>query len=439
MGWRVTATNLDLNRDFAKADAVEMQAWLRTWVAWEPDLLIDNHTTNGSDHQYALLYIGTTGQTAAGPVARWVTDTLLARVLPALEADGHPTMPYGGPRDRQDLSQGIGVFTAATPRYSTGYAAVCNRPALLLEAHALKPYEQRVRVTYDFMLYVLEGLNQRPDALRDAIREADAHAIATRGGDGPERQVVLREQLTDEAEPFRYRGVSCTTRPSDITGGEIIEYSNRPLDVGTRIYRHTRASKAVAPPAAYLVPPQWGEVIQRLELHGIEFFRLEQAEQLDIESYRFEDVKFPSRPHEGRFAPQYTAVPVRETRAFVAGTVLVPVAQRRAKVAVHLLEPEAPDALVAWGFFNAIFERKEYAESYVMEPIARRMLAEDPELKQEFEEKLRTDPEFAKSPGARLNFFYQRSPYWDERYNVYPVARLMDATVLERLRANAAE
>jgi hypothetical protein len=99
--------------------------------------------------------------------------------------------------------------------------------------------------------------------------------------------------------------------------------------------------------------------------------------------------------------------------------------QRAAKVAIHLLEPEAPDALLAWGFFDPIFEQKEYAEDYALEKLAREMLAENTELKKEFELKIASDTTFAKSSQARLNFFYERSPYWDTQMNLYPVARVV--------------
>jgi hypothetical protein len=437
MGWRVTSTNLNLNRDYTKADTVEMRAWLRTWVAWQPDLLFDNHTTNGSDHQYVLLYSATIGQLTAEPIAAWLTDTLLPSILPPLEAAGHQPFPYGGPRDRKDLSQGIGAYSAYSPRFSTGYSAICNRPSILVEVHALKTYEQRVRATYDIMLEALAKLNRRPETLREAIRAADEQTIRDRGAYCADGEVVLQLTPGDQAEPVIYRGVEFHVRTSEITGGEVIDYFDTPIDVETKLYNQTLIEKTVAPPVAYLVPPQWVEAIDRLELHGVEFFRLRQAEQLGVESYRFEEVTFAARPYEGRFAPSYTTVFTYETREFVAGTVVVPLTQKRAKVAVHLLEPEAPDSLVAWGFFNAIFEQKEYAEDHVMEPIARRMLEEDPELKREFEEKLRTDEEFAKSPGARLDFFYRRSPYWDKSLNVYPVARLTDQTVLDRLERTA--
>ena len=199
------------------------------------------------------------------------------------------------------------------------------------------------------------------------------------------------------------------------------------------IFEGPRIAAAVVPPAAYLIPPQWTDVIQRLELHGIHFFRLMRRQSLEIDSYRFEDVTFSDRPHEGRQMPHYKPVVTHETRTFIAGTVVVPLAQPRAKLVVHLLEPDGPDSFVAWGFFNAVFEQKEYAEAYVMEPRAQQMLAADPTLRAEFEQKLAADPNFAGSPGERLNFFYQRSPYWDVQKDVYPVARLLDEDTLQHL------
>jgi len=135
-------------------------------------------------------------------------------------------------------------------------------------------------------------------------------------------------------------------------------------------------------------------------------------------------VTFPKRSYEGRFLPKFQAEPIVEKRTFLPGSVIVQLDQPDAKVAIHLLEPEAPDSLAAWGFFNAIFEQKEYGEHYVLEELARTMLEADPQLRTEFEERVRTDRDFASSPRARLYFFYKRSPYWDDQMNVYPIARI---------------
>jgi hypothetical protein len=127
---------------------------------------------------------------------------------------------------------------------------------------------------------------------------------------------------------------------------------------------------------------------------------------------------------ESHITVSYKTNPIKETRTFPANSVVVPLAQEAANVAIHLLEPDSQDSFMYWGFFSAIFEQKEYGEGYVIEKLAREMLAKDANLKKEFEEKLK-DENFAKSARARLTFFYERSPYFDKRIGLYPVGRIV--------------
>ena len=111
-----------------------------------------------------------------------------------------------------------------------------------------------------------------------------------------------------------------------------------------------------------------------------------------------------------------------------SGSLIVYTNQRQLRVIVNLLEPEAPDSFVNWGFFNAFFERKEYAEAYVMEPYAKLMMKDDPTLRNEFYKKVNEDEVFRNNPGERLEFFYKHSPFYDKGENVYPIMRLMNKT-----------
>ncbi|HYG81443.1 MAG TPA: hypothetical protein VD861_13690, partial [Pyrinomonadaceae bacterium] len=206
---------------------------------------------------------------------------------------------------------------------------------------------------------------------------------------------------------------------------ERVVFGTKPLDVTLPFYDEGRVAAAVAPPLYYVVPAQWKSVVEVLAAHGLRLQRLAAPATIEVETYRFTDVKFAPAPFEGRVLPSYKTNPVKERRTFPAGSVVVPVAQPAGFVAVHLLEPQGPDSFVAWGFFNAIFEQKEYGEDYVLEKLAREMLAKDENLRREFEQRLKSDPQFASSPGARLNFFYERSPYWDREMNLYPVARVV--------------
>jgi hypothetical protein len=121
-----------------------------------------------------------------------------------------------------------------------------------------------------------------------------------------------------------------------------------------------------------------------------------------------------------------------ETRLFPAGSAVIDLGQRTARVIAHALEPAGPDAFVRWGFCDAIFEQKEYAEAYVMEVKAREMLAADPALRAEFAAAQAADPEFAKDQDAMLNWFFQRTPWWDQRIGVYPVGRIMNGADVPR-------
>ncbi len=432
MGWRVTAINLNLNRDYMKADAVEMQCWLRFWTAWQPDVFIDSHTTDGSDCQYDLFYAATTGPELYPGIAAWTRQAWLPDLLAGLAADGHLALEYSFARDERDPAKGFVIPAGATPRYSHGYGALCNRPTMLVEAHALKPYRTRVRATYSVIQHALEAVNRHADELRAAIRAADSQAVAARGA-AADGTIPLRWKLADESRPIVYRGLEQTVRPSAITGSDIIQYGTRPVDIETTLSDGARVDKSVTPPAAYMIPPQWTEVISRLDLHGVEYFRLSDVRELEVRTYRFREVKFPARSFESRFLPKFEVAAGEQVQYFPAGSVVVPMNQARARIAAGLLEPEAPDSLLAWGFFNAIFEQKEYAEDYIFEPVAQRMLEQHAELRAAFEERLK-DTQFAGDPHARLNFFYERSPYWDAALNLYPVGLCVDEEVLRGLR-----
>ena len=130
----------------------------------------------------------------------------------------------------------------------------------------------------------------------------------------------------------------------------------------------------------------------------------------------------------------FTAETLTETRIFPAGSVVVDMNQRAARVAAHLLEPKAPDSLVQWGYFDAIFERVEYVESYVIEEMIPRMLEDNPGLAEELAERKAADPEFAADPGAIRHWFYVRTPYFDQRVGIYPVGSLDSREALDGLR-----
>ncbi|MGH9867316.1 MAG: M14 family metallopeptidase [Candidatus Polarisedimenticolia bacterium] len=427
-GWRTTSRNLNLNRDYVKADAVETRAWLALFTSWWPDLLLDAHVTDGADYQYDVTWFDESGPNSPEPIRQWVRRAVSERILPDLQASGHKTSPYIWLVD--DTNPLAGIVTAPpTPRFSTSYAALQNRPSFLIETHMLKSYENRVRGTYDTMRAWLREVNRDPEALRRAVKRADELAA----GPGP---VGLSYKIAPGERSETYDGVAFRREPSEVSGAMRIVYGSDPLE--TTVVRHGEVvpDVQVDKPAAYLVPPQWTEAIERLAAHGLALQRLTRPADVSVEMYRLTSPEWQKAPFEGRHPATYRTerLPAAK-RGFPAGTVVVPMNQRGSAVAAHLLEPQGPDALVAWGFFDAIFEQKEFGEAYVLESLARDMMGKSPELRAEFEQRL-MDPAFASSSRERLDFFYRRSPWWDDHVGLYPVARAtaIDGLPVETLR-----
>jgi len=354
------------------------------------------------------------------------------RIVPKVESEGNLLTHYlsfGG----REVTSGIYTFIA-TPRFATGYTPLRNRAGLLIETHSLKNYKSRVRGTYDILRYTLEEINASRKSLFDANRKADEETIERGKTFDANRRFPLTLQLTDKSIEFDFKGVEYTKEKSEISGAERIIYGTKPLDIKIKKYDEARISASVAPPLYYIVPPQWQNVIEVIKAHGIEFQRIEKPLTIEVESYRFTEQKWATASFESRVTLSYKANPIKETRTFPANSIIIPLDQTAANVAIHLLEPESPDSFMFWGFFSAIFEQKEYAESYILEKIVGEMLEKDANLKKEFEEKLK-DETFAKNPRARLNFFYERSPYFDKRIGLYPVGRIvrkLDENILKK-------
>ncbi len=425
MGWRATATRLNLNRDFLKADAPEMSAWLSMYHQWSPHFFYDCHTTDGVDFQYVLTYNIDEHEVFGGAVSRWAKQSFLPAIQKRCEEAGMIIGPYAEPRDYEHPEKGFigGVWR---PMLSNVYATICNRAGFLIETHALKPYRVRVQATLDFILFGLQELAKNGAWLKKAVAEEDkAMSLVGAHWDTSMHFPLQFRTKFHAGESMIYRGYQATIQQGAISGRPYLVYRPEAMDVPTVYYNEVEPTVSVVPPIGYLIPPAWRQIIDVLDAHRIDYKKLPQETQFICEVYRLKDVKFRNTPYEGRQIPSFQVSLQREERAFMAGTIYVPLANPKSRLIMHLLEPQAPDALVAWGLINTIFEEKEYFESYVMEPLAQRMMAMDEDLAQSFRKKLATDSAFAANSRARLRFFYEHSPYFDREKDLYPVFRVI--------------
>lgn len=292
MGWRATSANLNLNRDWMKGDAEEMQAMVRLLHRYKPDFFFDNHTTDGGDWQYFLQVGIPQAPNLAAPVLKW-TLAMQAAVLPQVTKDGYPTAPYFDDVDLAHPEKTLRVSEFG-PRYSTGYLAAMNRPSMLVETHMLKPYKQRVDTTYDINYRTIAYIGATAAALKAANREADRAEALTKAGD----MFVLSAKTTEATRPFTFLGWQYTPFSSDITGGMVSAWKHNPVNTPTTIRDQYAPDMTVVAPAAYAIPPQWKDVIARLDGHGLHYTRLKRPLLGTFATYRFENVTFSRAPFE---------------------------------------------------------------------------------------------------------------------------------------------
>jgi hypothetical protein len=437
MGWRGNGSNLNLNRDYLKADAPETRAFLEMFHQWLPDFFVDDHVTDGADYQYDVTFTIDDGPNVYGPTARWIDDTVTPFLTKSVDDSGHLASPtYITLNDDTDPAKGLG-FSDDPPRFSTGYMILQNRPGMLVELHMLKDYKTRVTGNYELLRALMEVVNR--DAAKLIQLNADADADAARLGAHPlsNVQFPLAVAWNGQTTPFLFRGYKYTRELSAVSGAMWIRYSHEPWNVSLPLSSGFKVAASTVPPAAYIIPAQWTHVIDVLAAHQVEMQRTTAAWTGEVETYRCRDMQWQGPPFEGRhpiFAGEDagtqpgkfgTCELATETRTYPAGSAVIPLNQRLSKVAIQWLEPQGPDSAMAWGFFDPIFEQKEYGEAYVLEKLAREMMEKDPKLKTEFEHKIESDPAFAANPYARLEFFYERSPWYAANHiGDYPVGRL---------------
>jgi hypothetical protein len=421
VGWRVTSQNLNLNRDYVKAEAPEMQSMLRLLNEWDPIVYADLHVTDGGEFEHDVsLNVAPTlaGDDALRRAATGLRDGLMQRLAAqgSLPLDFYPSFNKG-----DDPASGFAV-SIGPPRFSQEYWAARQRIGVLVETHSWKPYAVRVRVTRNAILGLLELTAAHGTEWRTAAVAAGQHAAALGG-----TPVPLRYTNTDHVRTIEFRGYAYRREPSAISGGLVTRYDNRTPQIWrVPLFDEVKPAATVdAPRGGYIVPAAYAPLVAaKLALHGLASRTLTAPlPHLAVQTFRATKVTLAAATFEGRTAATLEGSWREEPRDVPAGSLFVPIAQPGAWLLMTLLEPSGADSLVGWGFFNASFERKEYMEPYVAEQAAEAMLANDPELRRVFERRLADDPAFAKDAAARLDFFYRRHPSWDERHNLYPIYR----------------
>lgn len=419
MGWRTTAQNFNLNRDYMKADSPEMQAMLALVNTWDPLFYVDLHVTDGAKFQHGIsvqiepVY---SGNEALRPISRRYQNAVLSQ----LNAHGALALPFYPSFIENDNPASGFADAASLARFSTGYFQLRNRFAVLVETHSWKTYPVRVKLTADTIRATLEQVAEHGQQWQAAAKAADARS-AQLGG----KSVALDYQTGSESRLIDFQGYAYSRTPSEVSGALMTRYDEtKPQTWRIPLFQNNSPKISItAPLGGYIVPPAFADLVEaKLRIHGIASQRLKSARSVPAQQFTASSSQFSAQSFESHQGLSVQGQWQAKTIPIAVNSLYVPIHSEKARLIIALLEPQAPDSLLAWGFFNNRFERKEYMEDYVAEEVAREML-KDPAVKAEFEAKLAADPAFAKSANQRLEFFARKHSSWDAHYQLYPVWR----------------
>ena len=417
-GFRANARNYDLNRDFLKSDTKNTRSFATIFHKTNPDIFIDNHVSNGSDYQYALTIIETHPDRLGKESGDYLRKEFTPAVRKRLSDHGVISIPYvfsTGSTPDKGISQFIDYG-----RYSTGFASLFGTIGYMPETHMLKPYNVRVKVTYDFMQHTIAEAVANKAKIRK-LKE-DNHLQFAPGTNYPLSWAVDQSVF----EEIEFLGYESGQKPSVISGKDRLYYDRtKPYSKMIPYYNRLKSSKFVTIPAYYIVPKAQHHVVELLRLNQIKMIALKRDTTIEVEKYKIKTYNTTSTPYEGHYLHSNTEVEKSMDKVtFMKGDFLIPTRQKGVKYLVETLEPEAYDSFFNWNFFDTYLQTKEHFSPYVFEDIAPDILKNNEALRKEFEAKKASDEKFAESGSEQLRFIYTRSPYFEKEYMMYPVYRI---------------
>ncbi|MEO6285074.1 MAG: M14 family metallopeptidase [Dyadobacter sp.] len=418
-GFRGNARNYDLNRDFIKSDTRNARSFAAIFHELDPDLFADTHVSNGSDYQYVMTLDYAQKDKLGGSLGEFNDKVFLPYMHKHLKETGFEATPYVNAWG-QTPDKGFVQFPD-WPRYSTGYAALFHTIGVMTETHMLKPYDQRVKATYSYLhgnIRFLAAYRSKLLKLRKETKEAVK---------SQERFAVSWQVNKEKNTQIVFKGYEPEYLPSKVSGAERLHYNrSKPFTKNIPFYDTYVPLDEVIRPEAYIIPQGWHNIIDLLRLNQVSVKQLEKDSEMDVETYYIEKYDSPKQPFEGHY--WHTGVALRtekQTVSFKKGDWYIPVDQWTNRYIIETLEPKAVDSFFKWNFFDTILQAKEHYSDYVFEDLAATLLEKSPELKARLEEKRKSDPEFAKSGSAQLDYIYENSPYREKEYLRYPVFRVL--------------
>lgn len=417
-GFRGNAQNLDLNRDFLKMDSKNAWAFAEIFHDWDPDVFVDTHVSNGADYQHVITNIMTQEEKLGKPLGVYQKEEFLPLLNKKVKEKHSQMVPYvhfkGGDPDSGIVQEFDHAY------YSTGYTSLFHTMGFMTETHMLKSFNDRVWATYYYLQSVVEILSKDAKKIKQLRNQTIEESLK-------QDQFVIKWKLDDSGpNGIPFFGYMAYNSRSTVTGQEIQFYNKeKPYRRTVSYYNKYLPETTVEVPKAYIIPQGWHRIIDRLKANNIIMEPFESDTTIWVNKYRIEDLTTAHSPYEGHYIHSNTTFSEeQDSISFRKRDLIVSLDQKGKTYLMTVLEPDGEYSFFNWNFYDAILQKKEWFSPYVFEPYAKKFLESDSALRIEFEEKKRSNPEFASNNWAQLTFIHERSPLYEKAHMIYPVFRL---------------
>ena len=352
VGVRHNGQNLDLNRDSMKLDSPELRGLVANVLnRWDPALVVDCHTTNGSYHQEPVTYSWPLNPNGDLEILRYQRDTMLPAIQKAMaETYGTLAIPFGDPADWRDMEKGWATFSHH-PRYVTNYVGLRNRLSILDENYSYADFKTRVLGCFNFLRSILDYCAERTDEIRSLVQAADERTIRIGNAPSAEDGFALEVEVKPLPDKITVRGYEMEIIPREGTWPEI-KKTDKERTYLLPYFADYVPKRTIRRPYAYLIAGADPDIVAALRRHGLAVERLTAPARLDVEAFKITALKAAARLNQGHWTSEIKGDYQAETRAFDPGTIIVRTGQPLGSLACYLLEPASDDGLFFWNYFD---------------------------------------------------------------------------------------
>jgi len=369
VGVRYNGQHLDLNRDYMKLESPEnLAAAEKILNQWDPLLLMDLHTTNGSYHQEPLTYATAHNPNGDASLPDYMREKLFPAVTSQLKSKYNiMSLPYGFFVDRTDPGKGWGTFNHQ-PHYSTNYWGLRNRFAILDENYAYADYETRIRACYHFVELVLEYTNKHGSEMLDYAARADAKTVARGLSPDTTARFGIQFEVKPFNEPLLIHSYEFETY-KDKRGRTRVRKTDQLRDYSVPFLANFQIKKSVPLPKGYFFSSSLKEIAQKLLQHGIILEQLCEPVTAEVQIFEIHKVKADERLFQGHRRTSLEGSYRTVEMEFPKNTYFVGMDQPLANLAAYLLEPESDGGLVRWNFMDRYFFRSQWGRQLDRFPV----------------------------------------------------------------------